>query len=482
MLDFAVPDGRSKFNSESVRQHLPRNSPSSYGREASGTLSSYTPSVSCSASCDISSSLLTISSLSPTSLTSSPSLTSSSSLHPSNTYSFMTTPLDSRPFPNPTPTSSSSSQTAGNRFSLAGNTVCLGHGLDASVDGLLVTIVLFGLTGLLLWVRCALSPCVPVTSYASYSYCLRLFGHVSVKYTGSENGLCKKGAYVHPFGCVVLISRRLRPAHLGTNLWAFLNPPVPMVPPISNVPTDPSDPAAADARRFPSDEELSQRTLWFCFLMVLGWSILGLVGALPLYLISVPCLAETARAPRYLGGYSTLQDLSVLRVLQLLDNRDVVTPNNATVLEVVNGQDLKWRARLRIIILMGLLIVLGLVPAVFKILREYSKLIAFRRTWTDVHLQGKEMGWISARTAPGFAGWGERRFKDFILRTGLSSSLDFSAEPASSGVGRRGRSGRHRQGPYMFSEEDYGPEVDISSLFTIVYVFSSKSPLSWSLI
>ena len=28
----------------------------------------------------------------------------------------------------------------------------------------------------------------------------------------------------------------------------------------------------------------------------------------------------------------------------------------------------------------------------------------FRRKWTDVHLQGKEMGWIGARDAPGFIG------------------------------------------------------------------------------
>jgi calcium permeable stress-gated cation channel len=251
-----------------------------------------------------------------------------------------------------------------------------------------------------------------------------------------------------------------------------------VVPSISNVPSDPADPAAADARRFPSDEELSQRTLWFCFLIVLGWSILGLAGALPLYMISIPCLAKTAPTPRYLGGYSTLQDLSILRVLMLLDNRIVSTSTDTSVLEVVNGQDLKSRARVRIIILTAFLIVLGLFPALVKILREYSNLVAFRRKWTDVHLQGKEMGWISAREAPGFVGWGEKRLKDFILKTGLSSSLDFSAEPANSGTGRGRGPGRRGMGsPYMFSEEDMRPEVDVLSLFTIVYV--SRPNLPW---
>jgi hypothetical protein len=249
-----------------------------------------------------------------------------------------------------------------------------------------------------------------------------------------------------------------------------------MKPSISNVPSDPRDPAAEDPRKFPSDEELSQRTLWVCFVVVLGWSVLGLVGALPLYLISLPCLAETAPPPHYLGGYSTLQDLSILRVLQLFDNRDISTRSNASVLEIVNGKDLKSRARVRIIVLTVLLIAVGLIPALVKILREYGTLISFRRKWTDVHLQGKEMGWISARDAPGFTGWGETRLKDFILKTGLSSSLDFSAEPASSGVGRRGRSARNGRGPYMSYEEDVGSEVDISSLFTIMYVSRSDFP------
>jgi hypothetical protein len=248
-----------------------------------------------------------------------------------------------------------------------------------------------------------------------------------------------------------------------------------MVPSLSNVPSDPNDPASEDARRFPSDEELSQRTLWLCFLIVLGWSILGLAAGLPLYTISIPCLAKTGVAPRFLGGYSTLQDLSVLRVLQLLDNRNVSTSSNVNGDSRLNGQDLKWRGRVRIIVLTVLLVVLGLVPALVKILYEYGKLVAFRRKWTDIHLQGKEMGWISARQAPGFAGWGEQRLKDFILKNGLSSSLDFSAEPASSGTGRQGRSGRRRQGgPYMYLEEDYGLEVDILSLFTIMYVFSPR--------
>ena len=81
-----------------------------------------------------------------------------------------------------------------------------------------------------------------------------------------------------------------------------------------------------------------------------------------------------------------------MRVLQLFDNRDVSTRSNASVLEIVNGEDLKRRARLRVIIVTVLLIVVGLLPALVKILREYSMLVAFRRKWTDVHLQRKRDG------------------------------------------------------------------------------------------
>lgn len=229
-----------------------------------------------------------------------------------------------------------------------------------------------------------------------------------------------------------------------------------------------------DASIFPSDEELSQRTLWHCFIIVLGWSILGLVGALPLYLVSTPCLSHSAASPQFGGVYSVLQDLSLLRLLPLLDDRNISTQTLATV----DGKDVTFRTRVRIIILTALLIVVGLLPALIKSLREFDKLLAFRRRWLDIHLQGVEMGWLSAHDAPGFVGWGERRIKDFIIKTGLSSSLDFS--PNASGTGARPGNGtgngttnggdrprRRRQGAFLSRAEEAALEVDIQSLFSI---------------
>lgn len=164
--------GRFKFNSGSADHlRLPRNNPSFHDLWATDTSSLYTPLESCS--CTLSSSVAGLSTTSPTPvsptlpattvpsslLTTPPSLTSSPLSQASiltGTNSFMTSSLDSTSSPNPTTSSSypSAPTIVHGQVSIAGNTVCLGHGLDASVDGLLATIALSGLIGLLLWVSC----------------------------------------------------------------------------------------------------------------------------------------------------------------------------------------------------------------------------------------------------------------------------------------------------------------------------------------
>jgi len=198
--------GRFKFNSVSSGHLplLPRNDPSFHDLWATDTSSLYTPPESCS--CSLSSSSAGISTTTPTPippslplttsipsplLTTPPSLTSphlSQTSILTGTNSFMTTPLDSTSFPNPTTSSPnpSSPTLVHGQLSLAGNTVCLGHGLDASVDGLLVTIAASGLIGLLLWLLFA------------------LIRPLFVKYMVYENGLCKKDValnlFAHLFG------------------------------------------------------------------------------------------------------------------------------------------------------------------------------------------------------------------------------------------------------------------------------------------
>ena len=143
-----------------------------------------------------------------------------------------------------------------------------------------------------------------------------------------------------------------------------------IVPSISDVP-DPRDPAVEDRPKFGSDEELSQRTLCLCFVVVLGWSILCLACDFPPYdhptLFSRNC-PGTALLGRLLDLTGPQHPASSTTEL-----RDISSRGNASVLEIVNGEDPKWCARRRIIIL---LIVIGLFLVLVKILL-YSKLVAF---------------------------------------------------------------------------------------------------------
>lgn len=203
----------------------------------------------------------------------------------------------------------------------------------------------------------------------------------------------------------------------------------------------------------------------------MGWSILALGGALPLYLFDVPCLAQSAAQNYTYGEFSTVYDLSLLRLLQLLDDRKITTMTrmqlgNSTQLTtraIVDGKDLTGNARIRIIILTALLIALGLIPALWKILREFNTLANYRKRWMKVKCGDNEMGWLSASKAPGFVGWGEKRLKNYLLKTGLSSKLE------STGESRREKRERERRLVERTNSGE-GPEIDIESLFSIGFV------------
>ncbi|THH33123.1 hypothetical protein EUX98_g1076 [Antrodiella citrinella] len=286
--------------------------------------------------------------------------------------------------------------------------VCIGDGLDASSIGLLSTVLIPTAIGLLLWL---------------------LFAIIRPRYR-QVYGL--REWFVQP---------GLRPKPLSRSLWAFLFPHVPLVPPIPTDVSDSGKSAEIDAELFPSDELLMQRTLWVCLLIVLWWSVLGLAGLLPLYTVSTPCLAHSAPPSTFTGVYSVLQDLSLLRLLQLIDDTRTTA------------------ARTRVIILTVLAIVLGIIPVLWKIIHEFNRLVDLRRRWTEVRCQNQEMGWLSARYNPGFVGWGEKRLKTFIQKAGLSVLLESPEE------GRTRRSTR-RHGD-LESEEAANLEIDVQHLFSI---------------
>jgi hypothetical protein len=195
---------------------------------------------------------------------------------------------------------------------------------------------------------------------------------------------------------------------------------------------------------------------------VLGWCLVGLGGALPIYLVSTPCLAHSAGDPNFTGVYSTIQDLSLLRLLQLLESSSTSTNTADSVLDILDGDNQVSNARLRIVILVVLAIVAATLPALYKILKEINNFVAFRRRWLQVRCEGKEMGWLSSRKASGFAGWGEKRVKDYLVKIGLSSSLGGSSRSNN----RPPQLSRRTQSYYQ-NPQDSVFEVDVQSLFTV---------------
>ncbi|KAI0962461.1 hypothetical protein AcV7_001301 [Taiwanofungus camphoratus] len=305
--------------------------------------------------------------------------------------------------------------------------ICIGDGLDVSSIGLLSTLVLPTVVGLLIWLLFAI-----IRPRFRQVYGLREW----------------------------FVPQGLRPAPLGRSLLAFMSPNMPFIPSITADVSNAGKSAARDAELFPSDEELSLRTLWTSTLIVSGWTILGMGGLLPLYMVSTPCLARSAPPFEYSGMYSALQDLSLLRILQLLDHGHVTTADEQASREIVNGHDAAPNIRIRLIILTIFAIVLGLLPALWLIIREFNKMVAYRERWENVHCQGQELGWLSARQAPGLVGWGEKRVKEFFIKTGLSSSLEMNE-------GGDGHTRRRRRTQDYSEAEKARFEIDVQSLFSI---------------
>ncbi|KAJ3750872.1 hypothetical protein DFH05DRAFT_1468929 [Lentinula detonsa] len=310
--------------------------------------------------------------------------------------------------------------------------ICVGNGVDSSSDGVLATLILPSAIGLIIWLLFAI-----LRPRYRQVYALREW----------------------------FVQQELRPKSLGNNFFAFLFPHVPLVPSMPSDVSDAGQSTTGDAELFPSDEQLAQRAIWISLLIVLGWSILGLVGALPLYLVTIPCLASQPSPAVYGGSYSALQDLSLVRLLRSFDATNV--PSNTLIAIRKRATDDPQNLRARIIILTVFVIVLALFPALWKLIREYNKLVAYRNRWIETKCQSMEMAWLSARKAPGFVGWGEKHLKDFILRTGLSSSLDRNGNGSRTTTQNRNASRHGSEREPLNDSEKAGLEVDIQSLFSI---------------
>ncbi|KAF8587371.1 hypothetical protein K439DRAFT_1630859 [Ramaria rubella] len=333
-----------------------------------------------------------------------------------------------------------------------GGNVCIGHGIDVTSIGVLASTVLCSFIGLLLWL---------------------LFGYLRPRFRQIYS---TREWFIAP---------ELRPQPLHKSFWAFLWPHVPLIPP---VPSDVSSYSNGrnprlDAMLFPSDEELAQRTIWHAFLLVLAWSVIGLGGALPLYLVDTPCVADTIPTAKFGGQYSTLQDLSLFRLLNLLTNENINTAAgpfgepNLFPRATVDGTNVTRNTEVRLIVLTVLVVALAALPALYKLLREFTRLTNYRKRWIDVKCGGIEMGWLGEGRARGFHGWGENQLKEFLIKAGLSTGFKNDGEQRQgfAGVGANGRSARASSAERTArddnsspgEEEKARPEIDLQGLFTV---------------
>ncbi|KAK7055165.1 MPN domain-containing protein [Favolaschia claudopus] len=320
---------------------------------------------------------------------------------------------------------------------LDSNPVCIGSGTDASLNGLLASIIIPSLIGLLIWLLFAI-----LRPRFRQLYGLREW----------------------------FVEQGLRPKPLSSSFFAFLHPPVPLVPSVSSDVSDMGKSPAGDAELFPADEQLSQRALWIALLIALGWALLGLGGALPLYMVSTPCLADLPNTATFSGSSSTLEDLSLMRLLRAIDSGKYnVSTTNLLAKRADEGADNDpQHLRVRIIVLTVITIVLALLPALWKIIKELNILIAYRKRWLTLRCEGKQLGWLSARKAPGFAGWGEQRVKDFVVKSGLSSGMQGGSLLTGNGSRRRREAGEEEEAAQEPNQEEKDvPQIDITNIFSI---------------
>ncbi|KZW00653.1 hypothetical protein EXIGLDRAFT_666997 [Exidia glandulosa HHB12029] len=320
-------------------------------------------------------------------------------------------------------------------------TICAGGGIDTFATGVVATAILSSAVGLLLWL---------------------LFAFLRPRFRQLYG---VREWFVTP---------ALRPRPLRNSPWAFLFPHTQLVP---SVPSDVSNAGrspADDARLFPANTALSQRTIWVAFLIALGWALLGLGAALPLYMVNTPCIGQTAKRPEQTGAYSTLQDMSVVRLLLFLARGPDTSSGGSQQLvprAEVDGPEAAANKNIetRLIVLTVLIVVPAVLPALWKLLREFSGLVAFRRRWEQIHCRGIEIAWLSASQAPGFRGWGEQRIKDYLVKNGLSQSLSRagSAQRAARGAPRATARTEHDQERTAVNDEDDLPEVDVQGVFTV---------------
>ncbi|KAK4684130.1 ATP-dependent RNA helicase DOB1, partial [Tremellales sp. Uapishka_1] len=179
-----------------------------------------------------------------------------------------------------------------------------------------------------------------------------------------------------------------------------------------------------------SDGQLSLHTLLSALKLAVVASLLGLAVALPLMLVHVPCLAQTAPQSQDGGRLGTLTDLSIMRLLDALDpSPDSAATRNTLRLEFLAERNLPSTiapatstARLRLIFLLVIIALFAVASALWVIGRSYSALAKYRKRFEEDICRGQDMVWISAKDAEGWEGMSEEDVKSCLKKFGLCNT------------------------------------------------------------
>lgn len=205
----------------------------------------------------------------------------------------------------------------------------------------------------------------------------------------------------------------------------------------------------------------------------------------------------------YGGRYGTLADLSVLRLLKMLDKGTISTVNQQALTLVkharslVNdvhdlhrrlldehGRDLSGDAERRLIALCVIVITLALLPALCMLWYEFSRLANYYDIWDKGRCEGVELAYLSCGTsnhllsgnrggAWGWRGWGEGQVKAFFRKAGLGSGPGLGGPTSKStsaiDILLKGHEERRKK-INLEGDEKAEPEINITGVFSVWHV------------
>ncbi|WVQ97737.1 hypothetical protein IAU59_004851 [Kwoniella sp. CBS 9459] len=227
------------------------------------------------------------------------------------------------------------------------------------------------------------------------------------------------GLYAPRTWFVPLESRPSRPWSIATFLLPFLHIPS-STPPYSS-------------------QNLSSLTTLLAGLKLAAlMSILTLGVVLPVLVAKVPCLGQTAPSNSLGGRLGTLNDLSLLRLLDALDPSPDSPATTNSLLRLFQGDKRSLSstitpaidsARIRLIVILVLLAVLAVGGGLFVVTRTYASLYYAKKEFEEKTCEGMDMVFISSRNADGWRNTPEeglrRWFKDWSSRiSGTEKEID----------------------------------------------------------